>query len=79
MQINFRINDESPRHQCDARRDGDWVIFTCPQCDGYERKLNLHNGKMTARPGEDPLVLHEGVFVPADLTTELGGGFSAPN
>jgi len=79
MQINFRLNDESSRHQCVVRHDGDWAVFTCPHCEGYERRLNLRNGKMTSRPGEDPFILHEGVFVPPGLDTEAHGGYSLPN
>lgn len=79
MQINFRINDELPRHPCTARREGDWIIFTCPQCDGYERRLNIRSGKISLSPGDDPFILHEGVFVPDSITAELGGGFASPN
>lgn len=79
MQLNFRINDAPQRHQCVVRRDGDWIIFTCPQCEGYERRLHLFDGKTTVQEGEDPFALHEGVFIPQDLKAELGGGFSPPN
>jgi len=79
MQINFRLNDESSRHQCVVRHDGDWAVFTCPQCPGYERRLNLHNGKMTTRPGEDPFILHEGAVLPPGLEMESNGGYSLLN
>ena len=79
MQINFRLNDDLSRHQCNVRRDGDWAIFTCPQCEGYERRLNLRSGKTTIRPGSDPFILHEGTWAPPGLEAGPEGGYSLPN
>jgi hypothetical protein len=42
----FRDNFE--RHQCEAKRKEDWLIFTCPQCD-YIRKMNWKTGEMKTR------------------------------
>ena len=28
-------------HHCTSFREGDWVVFRCPQCEGYERRFHL--------------------------------------
>lgn len=36
-------------HVCTSFRRGDWVVFRCPICTGYERKVNLINGKTVVK------------------------------
>ena len=33
-------------HECTSYRDGDWIIFRCPLCPGYERRFNWVTGEM---------------------------------
>ncbi len=47
-------------HQCSSRRDGDWIIWNCPHCPGYERKFNWMTGEMRVRKG-DPDARHVGI------------------
>ena len=67
MQVSFPSNDSGARHRCEARRFKNWVVFTCPQCPGFERRIDLETGAMHTRPGADPYVLHEGFYVPVGL------------
>ncbi|HNM23949.1 MAG TPA: hypothetical protein PKL15_00915 [Saprospiraceae bacterium] len=41
-------------HHCTSRRDGDWIIWSCPHCSGYERRLNWVSGEMRVRRGDSP-------------------------
>jgi hypothetical protein len=38
-------------HHCTSHRDGDWVIWRCPHCQGYERRLHLRTGEMRINRG----------------------------
>lgn len=38
-------------HHCTSHRDGDWVIWRCPQCADYERRMNWQTGEMHIRRG----------------------------
>ncbi len=67
MFLNFNAASETPRHTCTSKRQGDWIIFSCPLCPGYERRMNLQTGAVTVQDGNDPYILHEGFFVPAGL------------
>ena len=73
MKINFSINDGELRHTCRAKQEGEWIVFTCPHCKGFERRINFHTGKMKTRPAENPDVLHIGNFQPAgwDMDSRL--------
>jgi hypothetical protein len=33
-------------HHCTSHRDGEWITWRCPLCNGYERRLNWKTGKM---------------------------------
>jgi len=53
-------------HQCSSRRDGDWLIWNCAQCAGYERRFNFVSGEMRTRRGGS-LAQHTGSTDAADL------------
>lgn len=38
-------------HYCTSFRDGDWITWRCPLCEGYERRFNLRTGKMFVNRG----------------------------
>ncbi len=67
--------EEFESHQCDAYRDGDWIVFLCPQCEGYERRLNWRTGEMKVRDDKNMYIRHSGEYFPEDL----GYAFSCPN
>jgi len=46
MQIEFNISDS---HICTSHIDGDWIIWRCPICLGYERKLNVKTFEMLVK------------------------------
>lgn len=38
-------------HQCTSHRDGEWITWRCPHCEGYERRYNLNTGVMRVKRG----------------------------
>ena len=56
-------------HECTAERDGDWVIFTCPHCDDYVRRMNFKTGEMPPMKSWNDIP-HRGLFVPVGLQPE---------
>lgn len=46
MQIEFPIENS---HICTSHIDGDWIIWRCPICLGYERRFNPKTGKMAVK------------------------------
>lgn len=68
MQIQFNPSQpDLESHTCESHREGDWLVFTCPHCKTYERRINFKTGGMTSQPGEDPFIQHQGQFVPIGL------------
>lgn len=61
MSIKIRaLTDDPERHPCQSRKEGDWFIYSCPQC-GYERKVNYKTSKTKIiNEGESPLAMHFG-------------------
>lgn len=57
MEIDFTNN----AHRCTSFIDGDWVIFRCPLCDGWELKLNPITLEMVRNAVAcESLILHSG-------------------
>lgn len=67
MQLRFELNQEGEVHTCESRREGDWIIFTCPNCPEYESRINFKTEERISQPIEDPFIFHEGSFVPTGL------------
>ena len=67
MHIEFPSNDPEQRHRCRSRREGDWAVFFCPFCPGFERRINLRTGAMKTSQPTESFVLHEGFYLPAGL------------
>ncbi len=51
-------------HECDSFREGEWIIFHCPQCPMYERRINRRTGEMEIRHAENEMVRHFGRHEP---------------
>lgn len=63
--IDFDPKPDSLHHKCDAFRNGDWIIFRCPICKDYERRLNWRTGEMRVR-NDKPEVYHHGNYMPGE-------------
>jgi hypothetical protein len=49
-------------HHCEAHREGDWIVFTCPECD-YQLKDNLVTGEMQIANAKRDIA-HSGEYLP---------------
>ena len=38
-------------HHCTSHREGEWITWRCPHCEGYERRYNLNTGEMRVKRG----------------------------
>lgn len=57
------------KHTCVARREGNWLIFECPECS-YARRWNPATSEMKLVDSGDEAALHSGLFQPAGLQVE---------
>lgn len=67
MYSNYEFNSEDfEKHTCQGRREGDWLIFECPECS-YVRKWNPETSEMNLIDRGDENALHSGFFEPTGL------------
>lgn len=59
------------QHSCVARAEGDWIVFRCPKCPDYERRINWRTGQMESRNVKSH-VIHTGNSVPEELEMPSG-------
>lgn len=43
--ITFSTEPGYDHHECDSVVEGEWVVFRCPICSNYERRINLLTGE----------------------------------
>ena len=55
------FNDE--QHQCIGHKEGDWIIFTCPICRDYERRINWKTHQVKVKKGSS-MATHAGSHAP---------------
>lgn len=67
MEIRFSNPFGATRHRCEGRREGNWIVFRCPLCPGFERRINLVTGDMVRRGEDADDLLHEGSWAPVGL------------
>ena len=52
------------QHSCRRHKEGDWEVWTCPQCPGYEKRFNHKEGLMRTKETErSVLFTHGGMAV----------------
>ncbi len=68
---HFELSNQGKvEHKCVSKREGDWAIFSCPQCADYVRKINLVTGEMIA-PKSTTSIRHNGTYMPFGLQPEI--------
>lgn len=74
--MKFSINSQTHEiHECQSKRKGDWIVYTCKHCPDYRREFNWKTGEMKIEAAENALTLHQGTHVPVGLE----GNFSSSN
>ncbi len=49
--INFK-GPSSDIHHCTSHQEGDWMVWRCPHCSDYERRMNWQTGEMKISRGK---------------------------
>lgn len=57
------------KHECNSKREGDWIVFSCKECE-YERRYNWKTREVKVT-GENIMVLHKGMHAPTGLNPQL--------
>jgi hypothetical protein len=57
------IKFKSDAHECTQQIQGDWVVFTCPLCPDYRRKMHRETGEFVDETTGIVEALHSGVYV----------------
>ena len=60
MQIVFPLADNAFRkkHTCEVQVKGDWIVYTCKECPGYERRVHRRTGKVFEKGSANRHVHH---------------------
>jgi len=67
--MTLNLTSEKETHKCTSYKEGDWIVFKCPICLQYERRLNLINNRMRTK-GSSENILHTGAFDGNENVTE---------
>lgn len=60
--IHFKGASEDS-HKCYSETEGDWIVFRCPVCEDYERRINIKTGEMISLVSEENRTPHHGFFI----------------
>lgn len=55
MKIKFPNSNDTEQHECESYRDGEWIVFFCPLCRDYERRINQRTGKMEVKNSKEEI------------------------
>lgn len=66
---------DQTHHQCTSHQEGNWIIWRCPQCRGYERRFNWVTNEMRIRNGGSE-ALHTGMSTQSQNMEALTAGLS---
>lgn len=48
--MTFQLDSKDDgKHECVTLRNGEWIVWRCPLCAGYERRYNIRTGKMRVK------------------------------
>lgn len=70
--IPLKFESVTPdHHKCYVEQEGDWLVFRCPACADYERRIHSKTGEMKSKYDRDNHVRHYGIFVRPGFGTGL--------
>jgi hypothetical protein len=61
--LNFNASPYAERHECNAYKNGEWIVYACAKCN-YELRENWHTGELNVRNAK-PDVHHSGSYSPS--------------
>ncbi|MCA0235495.1 MAG: hypothetical protein LCH81_03855 [Bacteroidetes bacterium] len=51
MDARFSHAPSQSQHYCTSHREGEWIVWRCPHCSDYERRMNWQTGEMRIKRG----------------------------
>jgi hypothetical protein len=69
-EFSFPPSLDTEDHECEAHREGDWIVFRCPDCLDYERRFNWRTGEMKVKNASF-YINHRGEHVPSETLYPL--------
>ncbi len=69
MEPKYSHSNGFEHHQCESYRDGDWIIYTCSQCN-YELKEHWETGEISVTNAH-PHIRHSGSYFPPSYKMAL--------
>lgn len=60
--LHYNSSPDAAKHECEAHKIGDWIVYDCPQCD-YELKKNLKTGELFVQNAKTN-ISHAGGYAP---------------
>lgn len=70
MEIRFGNTEDGSIHRCESCQEGDWIVFSCPDCYDYERRLNWRTGE-TFSESVHPEIQHSGFHFSNELISSI--------
>lgn len=58
-ELNFSLPLGSENHKCESTQEGDWIVYRCPICKNYERRINWRTKEMKVKQSNSRF-LHSG-------------------
>jgi hypothetical protein len=62
-QIEIGSSKGPEHHKCKGSLEGDWIVFKCPICQDYERRINRTTGEMKVF-NQRSFINHSGMHFP---------------
>jgi hypothetical protein len=59
--IEFNSSEDG-KHKCSSKREGDWVVYSCPHCPDFQKRINLKTGEMESESDDTNYYLHSGSY-----------------
>lgn len=69
MESYYFRSEGLERHVCTSKKKGDWIFFSCSECD-YLRKMNPFTNEIKLLNPGDENALHQGMHAPVGLQAE---------
>ncbi len=63
--------DVENKHRCYVEQEGDWMVFLCPACPDYERRIHSKTGEMQSKCSPYNEHRHFGIYVRPGFATGL--------
>ena len=69
MKVSF--NNLNGSHKCYSKKEGEWIVFRCPHCPDFERRIHVDTKEFKSKISPDNMNLHHGFHIPPGLDADL--------